>query len=215
MTKTQNGPQSAYARVLRTIEAGTASLPDVAWLAASRKLALRIGRPLTVPETSGRIRGLLGILVGVAILVWPDVSLRAMVILVGIYAIADGLLCLIVAIASRPRLGLVAQAVVSLAAGVGTFLVPALSWSALLYVLAIWVIVMGALRLRAALTFAETIRIQWFGAVTALLAIVAGSRVLIVPDAELSSVTINLAIFSIINGVSVIGAASRPRTPMP
>ena len=37
-----------------------------------------------------RLRGVLGVAIGLVILVWPDTSLAAMVVIIGIYAIIDG-----------------------------------------------------------------------------------------------------------------------------
>jgi uncharacterized membrane protein HdeD (DUF308 family) len=60
----------------------------------------------------------LGVAAGIAILIWPDISLAAMVVIVGVYAIADGLLSLVVALTRRTRRWqFVGQGVTSLAVG--------------------------------------------------------------------------------------------------
>jgi hypothetical protein len=93
----------AYARVRRTIEAGTASIVDVAWVTVRGKLDDLAGRPLATERVNSLARGVLGVAAGIAILIWPDISLAVMVVIVGVYAIADGLLSLLVGLTRRTR----------------------------------------------------------------------------------------------------------------
>ncbi len=101
---------------LGSLEAGTASFHDVAWLATSRRMAARIGGAVVVGGRGATLRGIVGVAVGLAIVGWPEVSLAALVV-----------------------------------------------------VLAICVVVMGSLRLRAALEFGSAVRIRWVRALLALL----------------------------------------------
>jgi uncharacterized membrane protein HdeD (DUF308 family) len=197
--------KNAYARITRTIEAGTASIVDVAWVAIRGNLADLAGRPLATERVNSLARGVLGVAIGVVILVWPDMSLAAMVVTVGIYAIADGVLSLLVALTrSTRRWQFVAQGVTSLAVGALTLLLPEITSRALLYLLAIWVVVMSALRLRAAIFFGDRVTVRWIPAVLSLLGIMAGARVLIVPGAGMSALSLNLAIFAVLSGVALI-----------
>jgi uncharacterized membrane protein HdeD (DUF308 family) len=49
---------------------------------------------LATERVNSLARGVLGVAAGIAILIWPDISLAVMVVIVGVYAIADGLLSL-------------------------------------------------------------------------------------------------------------------------
>jgi uncharacterized membrane protein HdeD (DUF308 family) len=200
----------AYARITRTIESGTASIVDVAWVAIRGNFSDLAGRPLATERTNLLVRGVLGLATGVIILVWPDISLAAMVVMVGVYAIADGVLSLVVAITRRTRRWqFIGQGVTSLAVGAIAFLLPGSASTALLYVLAIWVVAMSALRLRTAIAFGERVTVRWVSAILSLLGILAGARVLIVPGAGLSALSLNLAIFAVLNGVGLIEYATR------
>ena len=195
----------AYARITRTIEAGTASIVDVAWVAIRGKLSDLAGRRLATERTNSLVRGVLGLAIGVIILIWPDISLAAMVVTLGVYAIADGVLSLVVAITRRTRRWqFVGQGVTSLAVGAIALLLPDSASTALLYILAIWVIAMSALRLRTAIAFGERVTVRWIPAILSLLGIMAGARVLIVPGAGLSALSLNLAIFAVLNGIALI-----------
>lgn len=95
--------RSAYAPITRTIESGTASIVDVAWVTIRGKLNALAGRPLATERVNSLARGVLGVAAGIAILIWPNISLAVMVVIVGVYAIADGLLSLVVGLTGRTR----------------------------------------------------------------------------------------------------------------
>jgi uncharacterized membrane protein HdeD (DUF308 family) len=195
----------AYLRITRTIEAGTASIVDVAWVTIRGKLNVLAGRPLATERVNSLARGVLGVAAGIAILIWPDISLAVMVVIVGVYAIADGLLSLVVGLARRTgRWQFIGQCVTSLAVGALVLLLPEISSTALLYLLAVWVVVMSALRLRAAFTFEERVMVRWVPALLSLLGILAGARVLIIPGVGMSALSLNLAIFAILSGLALI-----------
>ena len=200
----------AYARITRTIEAGTASIVDVAWLAIRGNLEDLAGRQLATERVNSLARGVLGVAIGVVILVWPGTSLDAMAVIVAVYAIADGVLSLLVALTRKPRRWqFLGQGVTSLAVGALTLLLPEITSMALLYLLAIWVVVMSALRLRAAIAFGDRVTVRWVPALLSLLGIMAGARVLIVPGAGMSALSLNLAIFAVLSGAALIEYALR------
>src|SRR4029450_10793889 len=195
----------AYARITRSIEVGAASIVDVAWVAIRTNFTDLAGRPLATERVNSLARGVLGVAIGLVILVWPDMSLAAMVVIVGVYAIADGVLSLLVALTLKTRRWqLLGQVVTSLAVGALTLLLPEITSTALLYLLAIWVVVMSALRLRAAITFRDRVTVRWISAGLSLLGIIAGARGLIVRGAGMSALRLNLAIFAVLSGVALI-----------
>jgi uncharacterized membrane protein HdeD (DUF308 family) len=197
--------ERAYARIRRTIEAGTASIVDVAWVAIRGNLADLADRPLATERVNSLARGVLGVAIGLVILIWPDPSLAAMVVIVGVYAIVDAVLSLLVARTRQTgRWQFLGQGVTSLAVGAIALLLPEITSVALLYLLAIWVVIMSALRLRAAITFGDRVSVRWVPAVLSLLGILAGARVLIIPDAGMSALSLNIAIFAVLSGVALI-----------
>ena len=187
-------------RRMRALEAGTASFPDVVGAAMSRSVAGKLGRTVATDGGNATARGVLGVAIGVALIAWPEESLATMVVGFGAYAVADGLLALLVGRTWQR----VAEGVVGVVAGASALLRPDLGRAALLAVLAVWVIVMGTLRLRAALRFADRVSVRWVPALLALLAVVAGATALLTPDRGLTGVMINIAVFPILNGVALI-----------
>jgi uncharacterized membrane protein HdeD (DUF308 family) len=92
------------------------------------------------------ISGALSIALGVVILVWPSISLYALVLVFGAFALARGIVGLATAVASPIREGrgwLVFWSLVSIAAGVIVFFNTDMSALALLYVVGAYAIVLG------------------------------------------------------------------------
>jgi uncharacterized membrane protein HdeD (DUF308 family) len=185
---------------MRALEAGTASFLDVVGAVMRHSLAGKLGRTVATDGGNATARGVLGVAIGVALIAWPEESLATMVAVFGGYALVDGLLALLVG-RSWQR---VVEAVVGIAAGAVALVRPDLGRAALLTVLAVWVVVMGTLRLRAALRFADRVTVRWVPALLSLLAVVAGATALVTPDRGLTGVMVNIAVFPILNGVALI-----------
>ena len=87
------------------------------------------------------LRGVAAVVFGVATLVWPSVTLWALVVLWGAYVFVDGIVALSASIGDPFLLhrGWVAfWGLCGIAAGVVTFLWPSITALALLYVIAVW-----------------------------------------------------------------------------
>lgn len=101
------------------------------------------------------IRGAAAVLFGVSTLVWPHVTLWALVVLWGAFAFVDGITALSVA-TSDPLLvhrGWVAfSGVTGIAAGIVTFAWPSITALALLFVIATWALLIGGSRIAFAVT---------------------------------------------------------------
>jgi len=94
------------------------------------------------------ISGALSIALGVVILVWPSISLYALVLVFGAFALARGIVGLATAFASPIREGrgwLVFWSLISIAAGVIVFFNTDMSALALLYVIGAYAIVLGVM----------------------------------------------------------------------
>ena len=89
---------------------------------------------------------------------------------------------------------------------------PDVTGLALRYVLALWVVVMGALRLRAALESGDAVRVRWVPALLALPAIVAGCTVVIAPERGQLGLAIDLAVFATLNGLAPLADGVRARS---
>ncbi len=105
------------------------------------------GFPVTTRWWALVIRGLAAIAFGVLAFANPSISLFALVILWGAYAIVDGVFAVVVAIRGArvvPGWGwLLAEGIVSIASGVVTYLWPGITAVALLAMIAVWAVLTG------------------------------------------------------------------------
>jgi uncharacterized membrane protein HdeD (DUF308 family) len=99
------------------------------------------------------MNGALSVALGVVIIVWPGISLYSLVIVFGAYALARGILGLVMAIANSDMDGrgwLVASSLAGIAVGVIVFADTGMSALALLYVIGAYAIVLGIAAVSAA-----------------------------------------------------------------
>jgi len=206
--QTMTSKRPPHAARMHALDHGTADVTDVAWTVMKRKLARKLGRPLREEAGNSIARGLFGVALGVGVVAWQEPSLQVMVLVFGGYALVDGLLALCLVAAQRDhRWRRAGQAATSLAAAAFAFVYPDPSRTALMYVLAVWVVVMGALRLRDTITVGTTVAVRWVPAALAMLSIIAGCTVFVTPERGLLGLMINVAIFPILNGVTMISHA--------
>ena len=138
------------------------------------------------------LRGVAAILFGIATLVWPDVTLWALVVLFGAYALVDGTVALATAISDRNLLhrGWIAVSGVSgIVAGVVTFVWPGITALALLFLIAAWLLVSGFSLIAIAVSERKQLTGEWVIALTGILAVLLGVVLMITPGAGALAIT--------------------------
>ena len=200
---------------LRSLGSGTAALPDLVGDVVRRRLTAFLRRPVRDEAASSLTRGLLAIATGVAAMLWPEISLGALLVVFGAYAVTDAVLAIATAVRDAAhRWRLVAQACVDLTVVGFALARPDVTRHGALTLLAVWVVVMGAFRLRDAIDLDGGVHVNVVLAVLALLAIVAGAGAILAPDDNLAVITINVWIFTILRGVILV-ASTRTRRATP
>ena len=104
------------------------------------------GTQLTKMRWALGLNGLLAVAVGVVILVWPGISLFALTILFGVYALATGVVGLYYSFsaeANGERGWLIFSGLLGIAVGIMVLVWPNISELALLYVIGAYAIVLG------------------------------------------------------------------------
>ena len=96
------------------------------------------------------LRGIFTLALGLFALFWPALSLRILVLIVGVVCIADGLASLAAAMHAYDRRGYVAQALVSLGIGAILMIWPEGALRVLLMLFGAWVLFMGISHFMAA-----------------------------------------------------------------
>ena len=154
------------------------------------------------------LRGLAAVLFGVLAFIWPEVTIVALVILWGAYALAEGILTLIAAFRirerSQPMWALLLIGLAGVAAGIVTFLWPGITALALLMVIAAWALVMGILQIVAAIRLRKEIEGEWLLGLSGAMSVIFGVLMVISPGAGALTVLWIIAAYAIVFGVLLI-----------
>src|SRR5262245_592753 len=161
------------------------------------------------------LRGLAGICFGIITFIAPGISLAALVLVWGAYALADGILELVSAVRRRGEDRwwlLVVEGLVGIAAGVVTFMWPGITAIVLLYVIAAWALVTGALEIAAAIRLRKVIANEWLLALSGLASLVFGIVLFLFPGAGALAVIVWIGAYALVFGALVVALAFRLRS---
>jgi len=102
-------------------------------------------------------RGIIAILFGIMILVWPALSVEALLWFVGIIAIAGGLLVLIQAVRTKGGWPLILEGVLSIVIGILVATLPGMSALLITLLIGFWAILIGLFQILNLIQFYKTI----------------------------------------------------------
>jgi uncharacterized membrane protein HdeD (DUF308 family) len=156
------------------------------------------------------LRGVAAIVFGVATLVWPGVTLWALVVMWGAWALVDGTVALTSAITDRYLLhrGWVAVTGVSgIVAGVMTFVWPGITALALLFVIAAWSLVNGFSLIAIAISERKRLTDAWVVALTGILSVLLGVVLMVTPGAGVLAITWAIGWWACLSGGSSLWTA--------
>jgi uncharacterized membrane protein HdeD (DUF308 family) len=163
------------------------------------------------------LRGLAAIAFGALTLVWPGLTLLALVVLFGAYALVDGVFAIVDVVrdvpGARERRGwLIFEGVSGIAAGLVTLVWPGITLLALLFVIAAWAFVVGSIRVAAAIEFRRVIPHAWLPELSGALSIAFAVLLVITPGAGALVITWLIGWFALFLGVIALIAAARVRS---
>ena len=146
----------------------------------------------------------------------PGATLLALVFVWGAYAIVDGAFALYMTfLASRqqrrswPHL---LEGIAGIGAGVLAFVLPGITALALLYLIAAWAIVTGAVEIVAAVDLRKQIQNEWLLGLAGALSIIFGIVVAVMPDAGALAVVWTVGAYALLFGITLIVLAFRVRS---
>lgn len=131
------------------------------------------------------VRGIAAILFGVLAWAWPSITLLALVVLFGAYALVDGVFAFIGSLVHRKVLKdwwlVLLVAVASVLAGLMTFFRPGITALVLLFFIAARALVVGGLEIAAAIEYRHEIRHEWLLALSGIVSVLFGILVMVYP----------------------------------
>ena len=170
---------------------------------------------ITLSWSALALRGVLAIIFGILLFIWPGISLFVLVLFFGAHALIDGVLALVAAFRGSRSGGrwwaMLIQGILGVATGIITFVWPGLTAFVLLYFIAIWAIIIGIFEIIAAIRLRKEIEGEWLLALRGVLAVLFGVILIISPGAGALAVVWTIGIFSIALGVLELVLAMRLR----
>lgn len=171
---------------------------------------------LTLTWKALGLRGVSALAFGVLTLLWPGITLWALVVVWGAYALIDGAALLAAVLRHDPATashrGLFAlQGVVGIAAGVVTFAWPEITGLALLFLIAAWAFIAGSAAIATGLRIRRAVEGEWLLIATGALAIVFAITLVVTPGAGALVITWLIGWFALLWGLMLLMAAWRLR----
>lgn len=162
------------------------------------------------------VGGIVAILFGLALILWPHLTVTILIVLFGAFAIIDSIVRLFAMFwaigAHTPWWPHLVIAIIDIAAGVFVLTNPELTAVILLYVIAFWAIVAGVVELVASLAMAKFPLL-----IIGLLSIVFGFVLLGHPTTGALALVLVIGIFAIVRGIMLLiyalGAPAATATP--
>jgi uncharacterized membrane protein HdeD (DUF308 family) len=160
------------------------------------------------------LRGLAGIFFGIITFVSPAISLAALVLLFGAYAFADGVLSIVGAVRRRGAdrwWVLLLHGILGIGAGIVTLLLPGITAIMLLFVIAAWAIVGGALQIAAAIRLRKVITGEWLLALGGILSVAFGVLLVLFPGPGALALVIWIGAYAFVLGILLLVLGFRLR----
>ena len=163
------------------------------------------------------VRGALAVLFGFVALIWPGITVLALVLLFGAYALVDGVMALYTALFDRGRPGgrgagwLVLEGVAGVLAGIGAVVWPGITALVLLYLIAAWALVTGVAEILTAIRLRREIEGEWLMILSGALSILFGVLAFLFPSAGALAVVWLIGAYAIAFGVVMAILAFRLR----
>ena len=162
------------------------------------------------------VRGIVGVVFGLVAFAWPGITIAALVVIFGMYAIIDGVTNLILGLSRRPgreRSWLTAtQGIVGVVAGVLAFIWPGVTALALVIFIGAWAIVTGVFEIAAAIKLRKEITGEWMLALSGLLSLAFGVLVFAFPGAGAVGIAWVLGAYAMAGGIILIALGVRLRS---
>lgn len=154
------------------------------------------------------LRGVLGILFGLAAFVWPGITLLTLIVMFGVYAIVDGAVAVGTGLSrtqDSPRWWtFLVEGLLGIAAGAGALFWPGVATLVLIYIIASWAVFTGILEIVAAIRLRHEITNEWMLALGGLISVALGVLLFFQPAAGSLAIVWTIAAYAVIFGILLV-----------
>lgn len=152
------------------------------------------------------VRGILAILIGLAALFIPEITLGVFVILFAAFLIADGLLSILFGITHHLQWMLVIEGVLLILLGGLVAFMPGITLVFVAYIIAAWGIISGISRIIQGIQLRREVH-EWAYIATGILLVLFGGAIVLYPLSGLIALTQVFGIFELVVGLLLVFAA--------
>ncbi|OLT29365.1 hypothetical protein BJF83_12275 [Nocardiopsis sp. CNR-923] len=159
------------------------------------------------------LRGVAAVLFGLVALLWPGLTLIALAVVFGAFALVDGCALGYAAFRASPgsRASLVIQAVLSVIMGLIALIWPMVAVIALVFVIGVWAVVTGVAEIVTAVRLRAHISSEWLLIFVGALSVVFGLLLWFWPLESAQVIVLVVGVYAIIFGVVLAVAGFRLR----
>ncbi len=149
------------------------------------------------------LRGALTVAFGLLALFLPGITLAALVLVFGIYALAEGVVLLVMSFNRQNEHWWITllQGIAGLVAGVITLIWPAITAVALLAIIAFWALVTGILEIVGAIRLRREMRGEWLLILSGILSLVFAFLLFSNPAAGALAIVWLIGVYAIVFGI--------------
>ncbi len=161
------------------------------------------------------LRGLFGVLFGLAAFAWPGLTLAVLVVLFGSYVLVDGVFALVAAVraaeAHERWWPFLLEGLAGVIGGLVTFMWPGITELVLLFLIAWWAIITGIFEIGAAIRLRKEMAGEWALGLSGLASVVFGLVLLFRPGAGALAVAWLIGTYALVFGLLLLVLAVRLR----
>ena len=161
------------------------------------------------------LRGAAAIVFGGLAIIWPGITLEALLILFGAYALVDGVLNVTAAVRAADQhlrwWPLAAEGIAGIVLSIIAWVWPGLTALGLLYVIAVWAILTGILETTAAVRLRREMTGEWMLALSGIVSVLFGAVLILFPISGVLTVVWLIGATALLWGVILLSLAYRLR----
>jgi uncharacterized membrane protein HdeD (DUF308 family) len=160
-------------------------------------------------------RGIFAVLFGIIALVWPKMTLSALVFVFGVFAVISGITAVVAALRNTEFPGwgwLLAEGILGVLVGVVALVWPGITALAFLYLLAAWAILTGVFEVIAPLAYPMSGGRAVLTALAGVISIIFGILIAAQPSSGLLAVVWLIGVYAIVFGILYIGMYFQTRS---
>jgi uncharacterized membrane protein HdeD (DUF308 family) len=164
------------------------------------------------------LRGFLTFIFGLLTLFLPGITLGALILVFGIYALAEGVVLIVMTFNRReaPHWWVtLLQGFAGIGAGIITFVYPGVTAVALLMIIAAWAIVTGVLEIAGAIMLRKEIKGEWLLVLSGILSLVFAYMLLANPAVGALALVSVIGLYAVVFGILLMILGARIHRLLP